>query len=73
MSGDAAWLKDMLQAAREALSHVGGMDRDQFFADLRTQRAVELMIVIIGEAAGQVTDETRNKLPILPWRQITAM
>ena len=52
---------------------MGQMDRDQFTGDLRTQRAVELLIVIIGEAATQVSAETRGALPVLPWRQITAM
>jgi uncharacterized protein with HEPN domain len=70
---DPAWLADMLQAAREALVHAGEMTREEFLADLRTQRAVELMIMIIGEAAAQVSDESRTHLPNLPWRQIVAM
>lgn len=70
---DTAWLADMLQAAREARVHVGEMTREEFLADLRTQRAVELMIVIIGEAAAQVSKESRARFPCLPWRQIIAM
>lgn len=44
-----------------------------FHADGRTQRAIELLIVIIGEAAAQVSEATRAALSDLPWRQIIAM
>src|SRR5207248_2315944 len=53
--------------------HVDGMDREGFKSDLRTQRAAELLIIIIGEAASQVSTTTRDRLPTLPWPQIVRM
>ena len=40
----------MLEAARLASSYVDGMDKEGFLADRRTQQAVILNIVILGEA-----------------------
>jgi site-specific recombinase XerD len=45
------YLGHMLDAARQACGYVEGMDKDDFLADKRTQQAVILNIVIIGEAA----------------------
>jgi uncharacterized protein with HEPN domain len=73
MPGDEAWLADMLTAARHALNHTAGMNREAFLADLRTQHAVEMQIVIIGEAGGKVSDETRSVLPSVPFRDIVRM
>jgi uncharacterized protein with HEPN domain len=73
MSPDSAWLADMLKAAREAQGYLGEMSREEFMADGRTQRAIELLIVIIGEAAGKVSEAARSTLPELPWRNIVGM
>ena len=45
------YLEHMLEAAELALSYVKDMDKDRFIDDRRTQQAVILNIVIIGEAA----------------------
>jgi site-specific recombinase XerD len=45
------YLGHMLDAARQACGYVEGMDKDDFLADKRTQQAVILNSVIIGEAA----------------------
>ena len=73
MQGDEAWLRDMLAAARDAQAHTAGMDRNAFLTDRRTQHAVQLVIVIIGEAAGKVSDEARKTLPTVPFSQIVRM
>lgn len=45
------YLDHMLEAAQQACSYVEGMVKEDFLADKRTQQAVILNIVIIGEAA----------------------
>ena len=44
-------LDDILEAARQACSYVEGMNKEHFLADTRTQQAVTMNLVIIGEAA----------------------
>ena len=63
----------MLDATREAMSFTRGRVGD----DLETDRQLLLSLVkeieIIGEAASQVTDPTRQELPGIPWNSIIAM
>ena len=50
--GDVFVLLDqILEAARLATSYVVDMTEDDFLADSRTQQAVAMNLVIIGEAA----------------------
>ena len=55
------------------MSFARGRVRD----DLETDRQLLLSLVkeieIIGEAASQVTDPTRQELPSIPWNSIIAM
>lgn len=44
-------LDQMLGAARLATSYVDGMPEDEFLADTRTQQAVAMNLLKIGEAA----------------------
>lgn len=70
---DAVRLQHMLDAGREALGFVRGRGR----SDLNRDRMLVLALVkdfeIIGEAASQVTEETRAELPGLPWADMIAM
>ena len=50
------YLDHMQQAATDACSFVEGLDRDDFFEDKRTQQAVIMSLIIIGEAATKVMD-----------------
>ena len=53
---DAAYLWDMLDAARTIEQLRSGLDFGQYSNDRRTQLAVERSLEIIGEAAGRVSD-----------------
>jgi uncharacterized protein with HEPN domain len=45
------YLLHMQEATQRALSFTGGMSEEAFAADTRTQRAVILEFVVIGEAS----------------------
>jgi uncharacterized protein with HEPN domain len=49
------------------------MDFNQFRGDDRTIRAVEMIFIIIGEAANQIPDEIEDKFPEIPWMLMRAM
>ena len=70
---DAVRLRHMLDAAREAMGFVRGRTR----ADLDTDRQLVLSLVkeveIIGEAAYQLSEETRASIPEMPWEDIIGM
>jgi len=69
---DAGWLQDMLASARNALRYVSGMTEEQFLADEKTQDSVVRRLEVIGEAANNVTGETRSRLPEVPWKMVIA-
>jgi len=67
---DAAYLWDMLDAARTVEQLSSGLDFTKYSNDRRTQLAVERSFEIIGEAAGRVSALFRDAHPEIPWRQI---
>jgi len=48
-------------------------DVDAFVEDLRTQWAVEMGLIRIGEAVNRIPDEVLELFSEQPWRQIVAM
>ncbi len=70
------YLDHIRQAATDACSFVEGLSKYQFLADKRTQQAVVMCLVIIGEAATKVMDQYANfagQNPQVPWRNIRGM
>ena len=66
----------MQQAARDACTFVEGMEKADFLEDKRTQQAVIMSPIIVGEAATKVMDgyteftETHTQVP---WRSMRGM
>ena len=59
-------LDHMLEASRQACSYVEGLEKGEFLADKKTQQAVIMNIVIIGEAAAKLLqnhDDFLNQHP----------
>ena len=70
------YIEHIRRAATEACGFVEGLNRQDFLADLRTQKAVVMSLVIIGEAAEQVMDrhaEFAERYPDVPWRSMRGM
>lgn len=66
----------MLQAATDACGFVEGLDKEDFLADKRTQQAVIMSLIIVGEAATKVMDgypEFVQSHPEVPWRNMRGM
>jgi len=70
------YLEHMQQASTDACSFVEGMSKEEFVADKRTQQAVIMNLIIIGEAAVRVMDDhaefTASHAQI-PWRNMRGM
>ena len=58
MSGTpiAEYLRHIRKAASDARGFVEGMGKDDFLEDQRTQNAVVMSLIIVGEAATKVMD-----------------
>jgi uncharacterized protein with HEPN domain len=73
MERDQAFLLDILQSARMALSYLHGLDREEFLADTMRQDSVLRRLEIIGEAARRVSAQTRSSHPGIPWKEMVSM
>ncbi|MBE0436187.1 MAG: DUF86 domain-containing protein [Methylomicrobium sp.] len=70
------YLDHMQQAAMDACSFVEGLTKDDFLVDKRTQQAVIMSLIILGEAATKVMDsyaEFTQAHPEVPWRSMRGM
>lgn len=73
MRDDAAYLLDILIAARDARDFVSGLTWKQFEASRLHQNAIIKTIEIIGEAAARVSNETKATHKKIPWAEIIGM
>ncbi|MFJ2456788.1 DUF86 domain-containing protein [Pseudomonas protegens] len=70
------YLDHIQQAATDARSFVEGLDKGDFLADKRTQQAVIMSLIIVGEAATKVMDgyaEFTQAHADMPWRSMRNM
>ena len=70
------YLGHIQQAAADARSFVDGLSKDDFLADKRTQQAVIMSLIIIGEAATKVMEgyvAFTEAHPEVPWRNMRGM
>lgn len=70
------YLSHMLDAADQACTYIEGMEKEDFLTDKRTQQAVILNIVIIGEAATKLLKDYDGFLrghPEVPWHAMKGM
>jgi uncharacterized protein with HEPN domain len=51
------YLSHMLEATQLARQYVQGVPKDEFLTDKRTQQAVVLNLMTIGEAAARIVNE----------------
>jgi uncharacterized protein with HEPN domain len=73
MPRDEVYHLNMPDAARDARLFVAGITRGEFLDDRLRQMGVRMAIQIIGEAARNVSEQTRAQLPGVPWAQIVGM
>jgi uncharacterized protein with HEPN domain len=70
------YIDQMLTAANDARRFIDGMSKEDFLADKRTQQAVVMSLVIIGEAAARIMDKHSEFIadhPEIPWRGMRGM
>jgi uncharacterized protein with HEPN domain len=70
------YLDQMLTAANDARRFIDGMSKEDFLADKRTQQAVVMSLVIIGEAAARIMDKHSQFVADhseIPWRGMRGM
>lgn len=72
----ADYLGHIRQAATDACSFIEGLSKEDFLTDRRTQQAVIMNLIIIGEAATKLMDryaEFTKAYPEVPWKNMRGM
>jgi uncharacterized protein with HEPN domain len=66
---DTLYIEQMQDALEKIRSFTVGMSEDEFDGDQKTQSAVIMQLLILGELTKKLSDETKEKVD-LPWRHI---
>ncbi len=70
---DRVRIEHMLEAARDVRQYIAGRSRPDLELDSMLLRALTNAVQEIGEAAANLSDEGRSRVPGVPWGQIVAM
>mgnify|MGYP001615023956 CR=1 FL=1 len=70
MSRDESRLLDIFLAARKVQAFCEGAGREAFEADELLQNAALRLLQVIGEASRNISRETRDAHPEIPWREM---
>lgn len=69
---DAAYLWDVLEAAKEIIQFVEGLTLNAFEQNKPVRYAIERQLLVIGEAANHISPGFKGKHPEIPWPGIIA-
>lgn len=70
---DRVRIEHMLEAARDIREYVNGRSKTDLNSDSMLLRALVNAVQEIGEAAANLSDDGRARVPGVPWKQIVAM
>lgn len=66
-------LGDILEEIEKIHLFTDLMDFDDFLQDVKTQHAVQMCLIIIGEAGNAIPESIQEEYPEVPWNLIRAM
>lgn len=70
---ELVFLEDILECINKISEYVDAVSENEFERNIEKQDAVIRRIEIIGEAVKNISMETREKYPDIPWREIAGM
>lgn len=76
MSRALDYVEHIRKAALQACTYIEGLSKEDFLVDIKTQQAVILNLIIIGEAATKLLDmygDYANQYQGIPWQSMRGM
>jgi uncharacterized protein with HEPN domain len=70
MLTEELYLQDIVKSIADVERFLAGVEEPKFLKDEILQNAVLMKLVVIGEAATRVSDETRKRNPDVEWKSI---
>jgi uncharacterized protein with HEPN domain len=72
MRSDELYLHDIVEAADAISSFIAGMDQRSFAASDLHLNAVQMKLIIIGEAVSRIAKEIKDRNTGIPWSKVAA-
>ena len=72
MRDEGLYLEDITDAADAVAKFLAGVEKEHFLDSELLQSAVLCQLLIIGEAAARVSEETRARHPEINWADVVA-
>jgi len=69
MKDDSVYINQMLESVGKISSFTKDLNRDDFFADAKTQSAVIMQLLLVDEVSKKVSEKTKSSVD-LPWKDI---
>lgn len=73
MRPDLLFVSEMIDAAARIAALTSGLDAPAVERDLTVREALLWNFTVLGEAANQVSQETRSQHPQVPWRRAAGL
>jgi uncharacterized protein with HEPN domain len=73
LDADGSAVLDICEAAAKVEDFLEGQDLASFVRDAKTQSAVILQLLVVGEAAKRLSVGFRSRFPDVPWSKIMRM
>ncbi len=73
MTDEEVYIRHILEAARRIQEYSEDIAYEDFINDPEKQDAIVRRLEVIGEAAKNLSQETRGAYPQIPWQDITGM
>lgn len=73
MKDDLLSLRHILDAAEKAQRYASGKTSEEFAHDEQLYDSILMNLVVIGEEANRVSDQTKLKCPEIPWHEMIGM
>jgi uncharacterized protein with HEPN domain len=70
---DPSRIRHIIDACDEIENFISGNDLDSFSNDRKLHLSIVQLVLVIGEAASGVSDETKEQMPKIPWSDIIGM
>lgn len=69
MKDDSVYINQIIESVGKINSFTQGLNRDGFFADAKTQSAVIMQLLLIGEISKKISEKAKQNID-LPWKDI---
>jgi uncharacterized protein with HEPN domain len=73
MRHDDALINDMFMACQKIIDFINGLDFEQFQQNELVHGAVIRQVLIIGEAARNVSEGLKKQYPVIEWKDTIGM